>query len=207
MRSSVGLLRPGLPPHRNRASGGVRVRSIEEYGREIVAAQPTPRRHVALWPLVYLSYGSPSGRVVTGVGLVLGLPVVVVGILANGGLPERIVLLSISGVTTTALLTGAGVRAWRMRNALRRGTACDGRVLRSQWFGPRLRAATLDAQKHGMTRGTWRVSHPLGDFDEAFESDAAWASSLTRGTHVRVLVDPNRQHVLLALGPVDVEPR
>jgi hypothetical protein len=133
--------------------------------------------------------------------LVLGLPVVVVGVLANGGLPERIVLLSISGVMTAALLSGAGVRAWRMREALRRGTVSDGLVIRSKWFGPRLRAATLDAQEHGMARGTWRVSHPLGDFDEAFESDAAWASSLRRGTHVRLLVDPNRQRVLMDLGP------
>jgi hypothetical protein len=76
-----------------------------------------------------------------------------------------------------------------------------GEIIRAAWQGPRLRPETVDAQEHGMARGTWRVHHPTGESKATFESDAPWASQLQKGAKVRVLVDPRRPRVLLDLGP------
>jgi hypothetical protein len=177
------------------------VTSIEEYARDTVADQPDPPRQVGLWSLVSRSYASRTGRIVTAVGLVLGIPVTVAGFVAIGSLLEKTFLVAVAGVMILFVAGSPGIRGWRMWRALRFGEVAGGEIIRAAWQGPRLRPETVDAQEHGMAHGTWRVHHPTGDFEATFESDAPWASQLRKGAKVRVLVDPRRPRVLLDLGP------
>lgn len=177
--------------------------SIDEHARDVVSVQPTPPRRVSLWPVVFRSYASRSGRIVTPAGLFLGVPAIVAGLIASGSVVERVIFLAVAIGVAMAIGGAAGVRGWRVRRALAIGQVVDGEVIRAAWFGPSIRPATVDAQVQGMARGTWRIIHPQGPFEASFESDAPWAARLRKGTAVRVLVDPNQPRVLLDLGPID----
>jgi hypothetical protein len=177
--------------------------TVEEYARGIVTDQRDPPRAVSLWPLVARSYASRAGLITLGIGLVLCLPVLVVAaFVAEGTTAERIVLVSILGAVTSVSILSAGIRALRIWRGLVKGLLATGEVLRPAWAGPSLRPETVDAQVQGLTRGTWRIVHPvLGEFDASFESDAPWASELRKGTHVSVLVEAGTRRVVLDLGP------
>jgi len=88
--------------------------------------------------------------------------------------------------------------ARRVRRALDRGVISEARILsldRSE--GPSRR--TLDAMSNGFVAGTREVRHPLGDFNDRFRYDGRGAASLDVGSHMAVLVDPDRQKVLLEI--------
>jgi hypothetical protein len=186
---------------RSETGKGVLISTVEEYGSEVTRAQPDPPRKVQLWPVLYRCYGSRSGRVVTAAGVALGVPGSVAAALAAGSVASKLILIAIVWGVTAILIASPGVRGWRALLALRYGEVADGRVVRSAWTGPSLRAASVDAQTHGLARGTWKVDSPAGVFEAAFESDAPWARRLEPGTKVRLLVDPVRLRVLMDLGP------
>jgi hypothetical protein len=149
------------------------------------------------------SYWSRSGRIITLVGLLLGVPSVFAAYIATGSIFEKVLLMAITVGITTVILAAAWVRGWRTCEALRYGQVARGQVLKSTWLGPGIRPPTIDAQTSGIARGTWRIQHPLGGFEATFESDAPWASKLVPGTAVRTVVHPTRRKVLLDLGPDD----
>lgn len=179
------------------------IAGVQEYAQQVVDSQPNPPRDVDVWPLVTRSYGSTTGKVVAGVGLLLGTPVIALAVFFGGPWTvARITLLVLSSLITAAAAGSPGLYGWRMWRALKSGRVARAVVVRVAFSGPRLRSETVDAQRHGMARGTWRVDGPDGPFEASFECDASWAAQLRRGTEVRVVVDPARTRVLLDLGPI-----
>jgi hypothetical protein len=178
------------------------INGVQEYARETVFAQPNPPRRVSLWTLVARSYASTTGKVVAGVGLALGSPVIAIAVFFGGPWTiARITLLVLSTLVTVAASGSPGLYGWRMWGALKNGTVARAEVIRVTFSGPSLRPDTIDAQRHGMARGTWRVDGLDGRFDASFECDASWASQLQRGTEVQLIIDATRPRVLLDLGP------
>jgi hypothetical protein len=88
------------------------------------------------------------------------------------------------------------VAARRIQRALRLGIVRRAIVMELDIAeGPGGR--TMDAMKNGFAAGIRRVDHPLGEFKDRFQFDGAGGASLTAGSRMTVLVDPNRQKVVL----------
>jgi hypothetical protein len=182
---------------------------LDEYAAQVVSEMPDPPRAVPMRTILAHMYRTSEGRWMVGLGLALGLPATIVfAFAAQGDLWAKILGLAIVVPTTVALL---GTPAWaslRLARALASGIRVQGEILRARWQGPESAIPTIAAASHGMTRGTRRVFHPAGEFDESFESDAAWADELVPGAQVAVLAHPAEQRVLFDLGPIqDRSPR
>jgi hypothetical protein len=179
------------------------ISGVQEYAREVVSAEPNPPRRVSLWTLVRRSYANSTSLLIVGFGLVLGLPLLAIMLLAP---VERdgwwIGMLAFVIPFTTLMAAVPLIYAWRMWRALMGGSVARAEVIRVAFSGPSLRPETIDAQRHGMARGTWRVQRAGGPFEASFECNAGWASQLQGGTEVRVIIDATRPRVLLDLGPV-----
>lgn len=91
----------------------------------------------------------------------------------------------------------------RLRHALRHGLVREATVHELQFQPAGEANATLAATRHGFAWGMRVVEHPRGHFEDEFECDASWASDLTPGCRVRVLVHPTRKKTLLDLGPAE----
>lgn len=138
-----------------------------------------------------------------GFGLLLGLPATAAAILSEGSWWLRAALvLSLGGFTLLILMTPA-IGALRVYRALGHGIRVPGVILTAEWTA---RPATVDATTHGFTTGIRRVMHPLGAFEERFESDSPWARLLQPGIDISLLADPARPKVLFDLGPVRQTP-
>ena len=157
---------------------------------------------MSFWTLVRRSYANGTALMIVGVGVVLCVPLLVFTLVApmewNGW---RIGLLAFIAPFTLLMLGVPTIYALRMWRALKNGSVARAEVIRVAFSGPSLRPDTIDAQRHGMARGTWRVDGLGGPFDASFECDASWASQLQRGTEVQVIIDATRPRVLLDLGP------
>ena len=96
--------------------------------------------------------------------------------------------------------------AGRVRRALEKGMISEARVVTlDKAEGPSRR--TLDAMSNGFVAGMRKVRHPLGDFDDRFRYDGRGAASLDVGSPMRVLVDPDKQKVLLDVPTWNGKPR
>ena len=86
--------------------------------------------------------------------------------------------------------------AWvRLIRSVRSGVWATATVLDADFVPPEL-APTLDAIEHGFASGRRVVHHPIGEFEEVFESDAVWAGAIEPGSIIEVLVHPRKREVL-----------
>ncbi len=175
--------------------------NLDEYARDLVAGQPHPPRRVPLFRLVLRTYLTRAGLAVSGFALAVGVPLTIVSAFTSGPVWARLLLLGAASLITLLFAVSPLVGAVRLQSALRHGIRVDGEILDVRWFAPSLRPPTIDAGTYGMARGTRRVHHPAGSFDERFESDAPWASDLTDGGAIALLVHPQRRTTLRDLGP------
>lgn len=91
----------------------------------------------------------------------------------------------------------------RLRQALRHGLVREAIVHELQFQPSGETDVTPAARRNGFAWGMRVVEHPRGHFEDEFECDAPWASNLTHGSRVRVLVHPTRKKTLLDLGPAE----
>lgn len=165
----------------------------------VLAADAHPPRSV---PLVRV--------VIAAVRTVLGLSAAIFG-LGGALLGLAFVIASDPIVRGFGLLFIAGglfflgapvVYAVRVHNALRVGVATTAEVM-SVDARRDFDHATLDGMRSGSAAGTWRVRHPLGDFDAPFRYEGRGAARLRPGARVRVLTAPDARRVLLELETLD----
>jgi hypothetical protein len=175
---------------------------LDEYARATVASQPDPPRRVPLWPLLGRSYRSRVGAIAIGVAVLLGAPMIFASyLLVVGPLWQRLALAVLFTLFTIVFASAPAMRGLHLRSALRYGIRVEGEIVSADWTAPEFWPETVDAATHGITRGTRRVQHPAGVFEDSFISDSAWASKLTPGTKVKLLAHPERRRVLVDLGP------
>jgi hypothetical protein len=92
------------------------------------------------------------------------------------------------------------IKAIRESRSTANGILADS-VVHDVFFEPAsVSRATLDAMTNGFATGKRVVMHPLGDFENDFESDEEWASSVTKGSIIQVLVAPTERKVLMNTG-------
>jgi len=169
--------------------------SVEGLVREVISRSPAPPRGVGYAKVLRSVFASSLGFATVASGSVLLLAAV--GFLwGSKGAVIPLVLAA------WFLLVGVGVwiimfaYAGRVQRALQRGTISEARVVSlDRAEGPSRR--TLDAMSNGFVAGARKVRHPLGDFDDRFRYDGRGATSLDVGSPMMVLVDPERQKVLL----------
>ena len=181
--------------------------SLDEYAADIIGADSVPPRHTPLRRIAAHSYSSKAARWLVGVGLVLGVPTAIFFLVVDvvDGEQWLRVGLVVFAIAFTVLLAGApAIGALRLWSALRSGIVVDGEVVSARWDPPSLRPATIDAADHGFAEGRRRVFHPVGSFEQSFESDSRWARDLTPGTTVRLLADSRAARVRFDLGPSEV---
>lgn len=175
---------------------------LDDYARDTVASQPDPPRRVPLWSLLARSYRSRGGAIAVGVAVLLGAPMIFASyLLVVGPLWQRLALAIFSTLFTFVFASIPALRGLHLRSALRYGIRVEGEIVAAHWAAPEFWPETVDAATHGIARGTRRVQHPTGVFEDSFISDSAWASKLTPGTRVKLLAHPSRQRVLVDLGP------
>ena len=180
--------------------------SLATYARELVARQPEPPRQVPLGGTLRRAYGSGAAIAMLAFAVLAGLPATIGSFLATGPDVIRVFVVGVCGIVTLLFAGAPALGALRFRRALATGIAVNAEILTVRQTPPRLRGDTIEASTHGLGRGTRRVDHPRGSFDERFETDAAWAAELAPGLQIRVLANPKQRATLLDLGPVR-EPR
>lgn len=146
-------------------------------------------------------YTSRPGVAMTAFALLIGIPATVASIVAVGSTWERVSLIAVCAGITATFAALPAIGAVRFRRLIIQGIRAPGEILTVRWHAAGIRPETIDAADNGMARGTRRVFHPSGVFDETFESDAPWASTLGVGTAIDLLIDPSRLKVWLDLGP------
>lgn len=151
-------------------------------------------------------YRTTEARWMVGLGVLLGVPVtIVLAFVAEGELWTKALGLAIIVPTTVMLVGTPAFASWRLAHALASGIRVRGEIIRSKWHGPATGTPTIGAASYGMTRGTRRVHHPAGQFNESFESDSAWAGALKPGTQVMLLAHPTERRVFFDLGPTTAD--
>lgn len=176
------------------------IEGVSEFVAAVVHQQPDPPRQVPLGQLLRRAYAQGSARWIVGIGGVLGIAGLVLGMIAEGDLPARLLILLVSGAVLVVFAGAPAVLAMRARRALVRGIKVAARVADVRWSGAGDRS-TIDSLEHGRARGRRRVDHPAGEFTDSFETDSSWASDLQPGSTMFVLVDPTEPRVLFDLGP------
>ena len=151
--------------------------------------QNPPPRDVDVARLVRTSYGSLVGKSMVGIGLLLGVPLLVIGILAMATDPWHIVTAALGGLFAAVFAVLPALPALRFARALRFGVIDRATV-----------AATLNAAGAGL-----RIVDRTGR-DVPFGGVMMWRTTLLVGAEVDLLVDPKRDRVLWILGPADQWP-
>jgi hypothetical protein len=173
---------------------------LDDVVRRSVAETPDPPRSAPLGDLLRASYSSTTGKSLVGLGLLILAFAMFLGLLATDDVGYLVLALPFGGFGVLSLVTPS-FPARRAARAVREGIRVPGRVTEIDYRPPG-DSTTIDAIKHGFARGRRTVEHPLGAFEEPFETDAGWAGSLRVGSIVQLLVDPQRQRVLLDTGLV-----
>jgi hypothetical protein len=142
-----------------------------------------PPREVDLAGLIRTSYGSSTGKGLVGLGLLLGIPLLVIGILAMASDPWHIVTATLGGLFAAFLVIAPALPAIRFARALRFGV---------------IDHATVAASSNA--RGGVRIVDRRGR-DIPYDPVMMWRTRLRVGADVDLLVDPVRDRVLWILGP------
>jgi len=143
-----------------------------------------PPRDVDVAGLIRTSYGSSTGKGLVGVGLLLGVPLLVIGLAAMATDPWHIVTATIGGLFATVLSLVPAVPALRFAGALRDGV---------------LDHATIAAAPNA-ARGGVRIIDRRGR-EIRYDPVMMWRTNLRAGANLDLLVDPARDRVLWILGP------
>ena len=151
--------------------------------------QNPPPRDVNVAGLIRTSYGSLVGRSMVGIGLLLGIPLLVIGIFAMATDPWHIVTATLGGLFALVFAVLPALPALRFARALRLGVIDQATV-----------TATPSAAGPGL-----RIVDRRGR-DVPFDPVMMWQTTLRPGAEVDLLVDPKRDRVLWILGPADERP-
>jgi hypothetical protein len=143
-----------------------------------------PPRGVDVVDLIRTSYGSSTGKGLVGLGLLLGVPLLVIGLVAMATDPWQIVTATLGGLFTTVLVVVPSVPALRFARALRLGV---------------IDHATIVAARNA-ARGGVRIIDRRGR-DIPYDPVMMWRTKLRAGADIELLVDPARDRVLWILGP------
>lgn len=184
-------------------SGGLRPEKslLDRRVEAAVRAQPDPPRHVPLGAFIRAGYGNAVALIFVTFALFSALTGVLVWWSATGEWWAGAIVLFVCGAGFVLFAVAPLVRVIRYHRAARHGILVPAAVTNAEWTAPELRPETIEAGKYGMARGTRRIAHPKGAYEERFESDSPWASELKPGTRVWLLVDPDLPRVLMDLGP------
>jgi hypothetical protein len=148
--------------------------------------QTPPPRDVDVADLVRTSYASSTGKGLVGIGLLLGVPLLVIGILAMATDPWHIVTATLGGLFAAFLVVIPALPAIRFARALRFGV---------------IDHATVTANPNAARRGV-RIVDRRGRI-VPFDPVMMWRTKLRVGADIELLVDPERDRVLWILGPAD----
>lgn len=146
--------------------------------------QTPPPRDVDVAGLIRTSYGSLTGKSMVGLGLLLGIPLLVIGIAAMATDPWHIVTATIGGVFAAVLVVIPALPALRFARALRLGV---------------IDHATLAAIPNAARPGYRIVDR--GGRDVPFDPVMMWRTKRRVGANIELLVDPVSDRVLWILGP------
>jgi hypothetical protein len=143
-----------------------------------------PPRDVDVADLIRTSYGSSTGKGLVGLGLLLGVPLLVIGILAMATDPWHIVTATLGGLFATVLVVVPSIPALRFARALRLGV---------------IDHATIAAAPNAARGGVRIIDRRGGDIP--YDPVMMWRTKLRVGADIELLVDPDRDRVLWILGP------
>lgn len=143
-----------------------------------------PPRDVDVADLIRTSYRSSTGKGFVGLGLLLGIPLLVIGLIAMATDPWHIVTAALGGSFAAVLVILPAVPALRFARALRIGV---------------IDHATIAAAPNA-ARGALRIVDRRGR-DIRYDSVMMWRTKLRDGADIELLVDPVRDRVLWILGP------
>jgi hypothetical protein len=142
-----------------------------------------PPRHVDVADLIRTSYGSSTGKGLVGLGLLLGIPLLVIGILAISSDPWHIVTATIGGLFAAFLFVAPALPAIRFARALRSGV---------------IEHATVTGAPNA--GGGARIIDRRGR-NIPYDPVMMWRTKLRVGADIELLMDPVRDRVLWILGP------
>ncbi len=145
-----------------------------------------PPRDVDVAGLIRTTYGSLTGKSMVGVGLLLGIPLLVIGIAAMASDPRHIVTATLGGLFAAFFVLIPALPALRFARALRLGV---------------IDHATVAASPNAIGPG-YRIVDRRGR-DVPFDPVMMWRTRLRVGVDVELLVDPRRDRVLWILGPAE----
>jgi len=191
-------------PHKNARDGESKV-SVDGLVREVIGVSPAPPRSVAYSRVLRTVFASSLGFATLASGSILLIAAAGSFWASNG---------AVVGLVMAAWFLVVGVLVWviaftyagRVRRALEKGMISEARVVSLERAeGPSRRR--LDAMSNGFVAGTRSVRHPLGVFIDRFRYDRRGAASLDVGSPMTVLVDPDRQKVLLDVSTSRGAPR
>jgi hypothetical protein len=148
-----------------------------------------PPRDVDVAGLIRTSYGSFAGKSIAGIGLLLGIPLLVIGVLAMATDPWHIVTATLGGLFAAVFVVVPALPALRFARALRLGV---------------IERATVTATPNAAGAGL-RIVDRRGR-DVPFDPVMMWRTTLLVGSEVDLLVDPKPDRVLWILGPADQWP-
>ena len=143
-----------------------------------------PPREVDVADLIRTSYGSSTGKGLVGLGLLLGIPLLVIGLAAMATDPWQIVTATLGGLFAAVLVIAPSLPALRFARALRVGV---------------LDQAMIAAAPYA-ARGGLRIVDRRGR-DIRYDPVMMWRTKLRAGADLDLLVDPARDRVLWILGP------
>jgi hypothetical protein len=151
-----------------------------------------PPRAVDVAAIVRASYASNVGRTLAGIGLILGVPLGLIGLAGMSRDPWNVVTATAGAAFAAIFVAVPAVPAIRLGRALRHGVLAQATVTHD--------AAAKDPRRRG-----------LGLRDEAgrdipYDPALTWTRRLRAGMAIDVLVDPARERVLWILGPAESEP-
>jgi len=148
--------------------------------------QTPPPRDVDVAGLIRTSYASSTGKGLVGLGLLLGVPLLVIGILAMATDPWHIVTATLGGLFAAFMVVVPVLPALRFARALRFGV---------------IDHATVAATPNDAGRSV-RIVDRRGRV-VPFDPVMMWRTKLRVGADIELLVDPKRDRVLWILGPAD----
>ena len=154
--------------------------SVTDFMQRVLSKQPEPPRRLPFRETLRVVLRLKSMRILLIGGLTMAVP------LLSLGLPparDRAVV-GLLCLVSSGLAVVPFIFAYHITRALRFGRASLAVVESLEYRGPGARD-TLDALANGIARGTWRL---LDGRRLEYEIDEPWASKISVGVRVRILI-------------------
>ena len=149
-----------------------------------------PPRRVQLSVIAKASYASLAGRTIVAVGVLLGIPLVLVGLMGMARDPLNAVIAA-GGATFALVFIGIPVvPAIRLARSMRDGLLDRAVVVQD--------VGMVDPRRRGLA-----IRDPLGR-DVPYDPALSWTNVLRPGLLLDVLVDPDNRRVTWILGPSEL---